>query len=168
MPLEVSELKKISCDAIDKELEELNTLSQDLWNKPELAFEEKYAHELLSTFLEKRSFPTERHYLLDTAFRSVVDCGPGPNVSICCEYDALPEIGHACGHNLIAEAGVGASIGVKAALDAAKQAGQDMGKVRYVCTRTLSNCNIINIISVLRLLNTFYYVYTNITCLICS
>ena len=47
-------------------------------------------------------------------------------VAILCEYDALPEIGHACGHNLIAEAGIGASLGVKAAID---KAGMQLGKV---------------------------------------
>ena len=41
----------------------------------------------------------------------------GPHVAVICEYDALPEIGHACGHNLIAEAGLGAGLGIKAALD---------------------------------------------------
>lgn len=41
----------------------------------------------------------------------------GPHVAVLCEYDALPEIGHACGHNLIAEVGIGAGLGIKAALD---------------------------------------------------
>ncbi len=48
-------------------------------------------------------------------------------MSVLCEYDALPEIGHACGHNLIAECGVAAGIGIKAAMD---NAGQNIGKVR--------------------------------------
>ena len=47
-------------------------------------------------------------------------------IAMVCEYDALPEIGHACGHNLIAEVGVGAGIGVKAAMDAT---GISLGKV---------------------------------------
>ena len=47
-------------------------------------------------------------------------------VAILCEYDALPEIGHACGHNLIAEAGIAASLGVKAAID---KAGMQLCKV---------------------------------------
>ena len=48
------------------------------------------------------------------------------HVSVLCEYDALPEIGHACGHNLIAECGVAAGIGIKAAMD---NAGRNIGKV---------------------------------------
>ena len=51
----------------------------------------------------------------------------GPTLAVVCEYDALPEIGHACGHNLIAEAGVGAALGIQAAF---KQAGKALGKVR--------------------------------------
>ena len=47
-------------------------------------------------------------------------------MSVLCEYDALPEIGHACGHNLIAECGVAAGIGIKAAMD---NAGRNIGKV---------------------------------------
>ena len=50
-----------------------------------------------------------------------------PHVSVLCEYDALPEIGHACGHNLIAECGVAAGIGIKAAMD---NAGRNIGKVK--------------------------------------
>ena len=56
--------------------------------------------------------------------------GSKPNIAVLCEYDCLPEIGHACGHNLIAEVGVGAAIGIKAALDAAKDHGKDLGLVR--------------------------------------
>ena len=48
------------------------------------------------------------------------------HVSVLCEYDALPDIGHACGHNLIAECGVAAGIGIKAAMD---NAGRNIGKV---------------------------------------
>ncbi len=48
------------------------------------------------------------------------------HVSVLCEYDALPEIGHACGHNLIAECGVAAAIGIKAAFDSA---GKAIGQV---------------------------------------
>lgn len=49
-----------------------------------------------------------------------------------CEYDALPQIGHACGHNLIAEVGVGAGVGIKAAIEAAKKSGKDIGQVRIL------------------------------------
>ena len=59
--------------------------------------------------------------------RAEFGSGPGPNVGILCEYDALPGIGHACGHNLIAEVGVAAAIGVKAAM---QKSDKINGKVR--------------------------------------
>ena len=74
-------------------------------------------------------FPVERKYKLDTAFRAVYGNGEGPHVAVISEYDALPDIGHACGHNLIAEVGVGAGIGIKAALQEAEKHGQKLGKV---------------------------------------
>ena len=52
-----------------------------------------------------------------------------PNIAVLCEYDALPEIGHACGHNLIAEVGVGAAVGIKAAMEAS---ATPLGKVTNI------------------------------------
>ena len=127
--MDSAELKRIACAAIDKVADDLNTVSQEIWNHPELNFEEHFAHQILTDFFEKNGFPIERKFVVDTGFRAEIGSSSGPNVAILCEYDALPEIGHACGHNLIAEAGAGASIGVKAALDAAKEAGKDIGKV---------------------------------------
>ena len=88
---------------------------------------EHKAHDFLCDFLEKHGFEVERHYLLDTAFRATYRKGTGPHVAVLCEFDALPEIGHACGHNLIAEAGAGAGLAIKAAMAAAKE---NMGTVR--------------------------------------
>ena len=89
--------------------------------------EEQKAHDFLCDFLEKHGFEVERHYLLDTAFRATYRNGTGPHVAVLCEYDALPEIGHACGHNLIAEAGAGAGLAIKAAMAAAEE---NIGTVR--------------------------------------
>ena len=73
---------------------------------------------------------TERSFTLDTAFRAVHGSRQdGPNVAFLSEYDALPEIGHACGHNLIAEVGVGAGIGLMAAM---RSAGKPLGQVEIV------------------------------------
>ncbi|KAG8201513.1 hypothetical protein JTE90_011189 [Oedothorax gibbosus] len=94
-------------------------LSQDLWKNPELAYEETRAHNLLTAVLENFGFDVQRHYVLPTAFRAEFSqknaCGP--TIAFVCEYDALPKIGHACGHNLIAEIGVAAGIAVKAVLE---------------------------------------------------
>ena len=54
-----------------------------------------------------------------------------PNIAILCEYDALPEVNHGCGHNLIAEVGIAASLGIKAALE---KLGSHPGQVSIVIT----------------------------------
>ena len=110
-------LKCTASKCIDSCSEELYQISEELWKNPELGFEEYKAHEILTKFLEKKGFSVERSYTgIKTAFRATFGTGR-PNVCVICEYDALPEIGHACGHNLIAEAGVAAGLGLKAALE---------------------------------------------------
>ena len=110
-------LKGTTSSTIDRHQEELKSLSAAIWRKPELAYEEHHAHKILTDFLEQKGFQVERAYTgLKTAFRATFGSGR-PNVCVICEYDALPEIGHACGHNLIAEAGIAAGLGLKAALE---------------------------------------------------
>ena len=70
----------------------------------------------------------EKSYNLVTAFRATFGSDKGPHVCTISEYDALPEIGHACGHNLIAEVGAAAGIGIRAAI---KASGGGLGKVFY-------------------------------------
>ena len=127
-----AKLKQIACEAIDSQISDLKTLSRDIWDHPELCFEEKYAHKRITEFLEERGFSVERSFKLETAFRArprdVQSKGAeSPNVAVLCEYDALPEIGHACGHNLIATVGVAASLGIQAALRSSEFEGS--GKV---------------------------------------
>ena len=129
MALSVEELKKVACEAVDRAASALAMVSQEIWENPELSFEEHHAHKVLSEFLEKAGFPVEKHYVVETGFRSVLKQGNGPTAAVLCEYDALPGIGHACGHNLIAEVGVGAAVGIKAAMDAAKRFDQPLGQV---------------------------------------
>ena len=110
----LEELKILAGQVIDKNSSELFKLSMSIWNNPELAFEEKHAHEVLTEYLEKKGFQVSRNTPLDTAFvaRYASPNGTdGPRIGLMCEYDALPGIGHACGHNLIAEIGVAAAIG---------------------------------------------------------
>ena len=102
---------------IEKCRTELSELGDHIWRHPELGFKEHQAHQLLTDFLERKGFKVERSFGgLETAFRATFGSGR-PNVCVISEYDALPEIGHACGHNLIAEAGVAAGLGLKAALE---------------------------------------------------
>jgi len=115
----VENLKRIAVNTIDKNAVFLQNIGEQLWQNPELAFEEYKSHDLLVSTLEKHQFHVERSYLgIQTALRATFGDSTGPNVCMICEYDALPEIGHACGHNLIAEAGLAAALGIKAALEA--------------------------------------------------
>jgi amidohydrolase len=96
--------------------DELIGVSRRIHANPELAMEEHQAAALLSGQLEAHGFQVKRGVSwLSTAFSAT--WGEGPvTIAYLLEYDALPEIGHACGHNLIATAGLGAAYGLKAAL----------------------------------------------------
>src|SRR3990172_5672274 len=85
--------------------------------KPELPFEEHKAVERLSRTMEKHGFSVERSVAgLDTAFTASRASAEGPTIAFLAEYDALPGLGHACGHNLIAAGSLGAALALKAAL----------------------------------------------------
>lgn len=76
-----------------------------------------YAHDTLTAFMEKKGWNVEKNYHLDTAWVATFSNGNGGRVlGVNSEMDALPGIGHACGHNLIAIAGVAVALAVKAAL----------------------------------------------------
>ncbi|KAI9249190.1 hypothetical protein BDA99DRAFT_524270 [Phascolomyces articulosus] len=103
---------------IDRISAELQELSIDIHKHPETGLEEHYAHEVLTNYLEKNGFTVTRHaYDIKTAFTAVYTNGPGLRVGFCSEYDALPGIGHACGHNIIAITGVANAMAMKALLE---------------------------------------------------
>ena len=109
-------MKAVVQRAVDAASAPLRALSLDIHAHPELNFQEVRAHQLLTDFLEQQGFSLERGaYGLETAFRARAGSGR-PTVALLCEYDALPGIGHACGHNLIAIAGAAAGLALKAAL----------------------------------------------------
>ncbi|HET8569901.1 MAG TPA: amidohydrolase [Candidatus Limnocylindria bacterium] len=92
----------------DRLARDLVALSRDIHGNPELAYEERHAVGAITRLLEDRGHAVERRLAgVETAFRARVG-PPGPSVALLAEYDALPEIGHACGHNLIAITNVGA------------------------------------------------------------
>lgn len=105
-------------EAVDRLADELERLSHQIHATPELCFKEEKAHGWLTAFLEKHGARVERGVGgLATAFRATIPGrGPGPTIAIMAEYDALPGIGHACGHNVIATAGCGAGAALAAAL----------------------------------------------------
>ncbi|MGK5628532.1 amidohydrolase [Streptomyces sp. URMC 123] len=95
----------------------LRALSRRIHAHPETAFEEHRAAAWCAAELRAHGYAVEAPaHGLDTAFVATLGTGP-TTVAIVCEYDALPELGHACGHNLIAAAGVGAAIGLAADAD---------------------------------------------------
>ncbi|EXK80178.1 hypothetical protein FOQG_15259 [Fusarium oxysporum f. sp. raphani 54005] len=106
--------------AIDIENKNLRGLNQPILQieeYPELGWHEKYANRVLTDYLEKQGFNVTRGaYNLSTAFIAEYSNDKGRSVSFNAEYDALPDMGHACGHNLIATASVAAGLGVKNAL----------------------------------------------------
>lgn len=99
------DLKAISSGAIDRSATQLREMSDTLWTNPEVALEEHMAHDVLTGLLREHGFQVDEHHTMETAFRARAGGDQGVNVAVICEYDALPDIGHACGHNLIAEAG---------------------------------------------------------------
>jgi amidohydrolase len=86
---------------------------------PELSNQEHHSSGLVARYLEAAGFIVERGVAgLETAFHAVLDTNtPGPRIAILAEYDALPEIGHACGHNLVAAGAVGAASGLASMRD---------------------------------------------------
>ena len=100
---------KTNLDNIQKKLTEV---SDWMYDNPELGFEEfktsKYLVEFIKSFDHDVTYPTGK---LDTAFEITFGT-EGPLTVLCVEYDALPEIGHACGHNIIATASIGAGLAI--------------------------------------------------------
>ena len=111
------QLASRSNTAIESSKQGLFELSKDVHSHPELNYEEFYSADALAGFLEKQDMTVERGIGgVETAFRAVIPGGggEGPTIAVLAEYDALPEIGHGCGHNLIAMAAMGAALGLKA------------------------------------------------------
>ncbi|KAL2830797.1 hypothetical protein BDW59DRAFT_14272 [Aspergillus cavernicola] len=113
-PLALENIRQQIAATIDAEADALRQLNHDIHSHPEIAYEEVYAHDTLSTFLESRGFSVTRHaYGLDTSFEAEFATNKtGPLVIFCAEYDALPGIGHGCGHNLIATSSLAAFLGL--------------------------------------------------------
>ena len=107
---DLDRLKTHVTDAVDQMAEDLWGLALQIHANPELAFKEEKAASWLTAFLERQGCRVERGVGgLPTAFRAEVPgTGAGPTIAVMAEYDALPGIGHACGHNVIATAGAGA------------------------------------------------------------
>jgi amidohydrolase len=115
---ELSALKQRVIEDVDSRREELIRISDTIHARPELGFEEFEAAALLTSVLEKGGFAVQRGVAgMETSFlASQQGRDEGPTVAFLAEYDALPGLGHACGHNIIGTAAVGAGLATKAVL----------------------------------------------------
>ena len=110
-------LKDIVIKGLDERCDELVELSLRLHANPEFSFEEIKASSWLTGYLGENNFVVERGICgLPTAFRASYGLG-NPVIALLAEYDALPVMGHACGHNIIAASSVGAAVASKVAVD---------------------------------------------------
>ena len=111
------ELKASVIGEIDTHRQQLNELSLKIHANPEIAFQEVKSATWLTEYLKENGFSIEQGICgLSTAFRASYGQGK-PAIAILAEYDALPKLGHACGHNIIATSAVGAGIAAKLAVD---------------------------------------------------
>ena len=111
-------LKRAACESIDSLEPELLRISHAIHAQPELAFEETHAAQLLVETLRGAELEVEAGaFGLETAFVSEFGSEPGACVAVLAEYDALPGIGHACGHNLIATSALGAGLALSTLRD---------------------------------------------------
>lgn len=110
-------LKQTATDAFRSVEPELREISRWMYQNPEIGYEEHQSSARLASFLHEHGFSVNHPtHGLPTAFEATVGSS-GPRVVICCEYDALPDVGHACGHNIIATAALGAGVAVAGLVD---------------------------------------------------
>jgi amidohydrolase len=115
--LKIEKLKLKVKDSVESQREQLIKLSLNIHDNPELGFKEKKASAWLTSYLEDNGFYVERGVAgLATAFRATYG-QESPRIVFLAEYDALPKIGHGCGHNIIAASAVGAGVASKSIID---------------------------------------------------
>jgi amidohydrolase len=113
----LSQAKARLAAEIDRRAEVLVDVSHQIHAHPELNYEERFAHDLLTGVLAGEGLAVTRSTRgVETAFEATAGSA-GPAIAVVCEYDALPGIGHACGHNVIAAAGLGAGLAAAALAD---------------------------------------------------
>lgn len=113
-----TEIKLELAASAKKKKNQFENLSLAIFHHPELALHEYKAQQTLCDFLEANGFQAQRGLgSLDTSFEAVYDSGAaGRRVAFLAEYDALPKLGHACGHNLIGASAAGAGVILKDAM----------------------------------------------------
>ena len=115
--MDIEKLKARTIGEVDARHEELVELSLRIHQNPELGLQEVKASGWLTEYLGRNGFKVEKGICqLATAFKGSYGSGK-PAIALLAEYDALPKLGHACGHNIIATAAVGAAVASKVAID---------------------------------------------------
>ncbi|MDP6501514.1 MAG: M20 family metallopeptidase [Dehalococcoidales bacterium] len=115
--MDTSRLKSLIVDEVEAARKSLSQLSSETHSDPELGFQEVRAAHRLTLYLRENGFSVEPGVCqLPTAFKASYGTGR-PIIAILAEYDALPEIGHGCGHNIISTSAVGAGVAAKLAVD---------------------------------------------------
>lgn len=105
--------------SVENQFETLKEIKRYLYENPEIGGTEEKASAILTAYMREHGFEvTENFCNIPWAFRACFDSGrPGASIGMTAEYDALPDLGHACGHNIIATAPMGAAVALKAAVD---------------------------------------------------
>lgn len=115
--MEIEKLKLKVKGSVESQRQQLIQLSLNIHDNPELGFKEEKASAWLTSYLEDSGFHVERGIAgLVTAFRATYG-QRSPRIALLAEYDALPKIGHGCGHNIIAALAVGAAVASKSIID---------------------------------------------------
>ncbi|XP_071482794.1 peptidase M20 domain-containing protein 2-like [Diadema antillarum] len=124
----MEELLSASSQTINTEATHLWELGHEIWRNPELGLQEFHAHKLLCNFMRERGFTVEEQFLGSTGFRASYSNpssgGEGVHLCLLAEYDALPELGHASGRNLITESCVATALALKAVIEKKKGIGK--------------------------------------------
>jgi len=125
----ITETKSVVREAIQALRPQLIDLSQRIHSHPESQFHEHRAAQWLCEMAAAAGFRVQRPIgELETAFRATyAGAGDGPTVAFLAEYDALPKLGHGCGHNLIAAASLGAALGLRQVMDSLSGTAQLIG-----------------------------------------
>lgn len=105
-------------NTIEQNIDGYMAFVKEMYDHPELGFKEYESQKLLVNYLKNAGFEVETSLAVETDFVATYKAEKeGPTIAFMCEYDALPEVGHGCGHNLIAGIGVAAGEGLKAIID---------------------------------------------------
>ncbi len=111
-------MKDIIKNKVNELTSKFHSYVKDLYDNPELGNEEVYGSKLLSNILIEYGFETKHPYVLQTDFLGVYESKKkGPKIGYLCEYDALPDVGHGCGHNLIGVTSILSAIALKEVID---------------------------------------------------